>query len=444
MAENLSLHLFRNGAVTSWTQLPRRKKGYLGDTRIVSNLYEMNDALRGSRNHGSGPVWCARTRMPRRVHYARALLRAKVEKMSDHVVPHFHNDAGVPIIEIGSQEFMCVGANPPFDHPHVFLDLGNDNEIICPYCSTLYRFAADLAAGAVTSAGMRAERQGRLISGRDGAAHHRHRWCGHRRTDGRAGAGRPRAFASSFWRRPRRLEEAGAGLQLSPNASRILVDLGLQPRLAPHVTTPGQCQHHDARAAAARWSACRSAKPATAAMARPTGWCTAPICNPHCSARSTTHPDIELRLGCPSIGQTSRAKGPTGDQRRVNARQQESALALDRRRRHRGPSVRQQLFPEAQPQFSGLHRLARHARRDAGCRANSPRHGVQLWMGPNAHLVAYPMSSARADQRGRDRAGRPANRPGWSDAGDANEIKPTFCIAALARRLRAMHDRRRR
>ena len=47
--------------------------------------------------------------------------------MSDHVVPHFHNDAGVAVIEIGSQEFMCVGANPPFDHPHVFLDLGNDS-----------------------------------------------------------------------------------------------------------------------------------------------------------------------------------------------------------------------------------------------------------------------------------------------------------------------------
>jgi uncharacterized Zn-finger protein len=67
--------------------------------------------------------------------------------MSDHVVPHFHNDAGVPVIEIGSQEFMCVGANPPFDHPHVFLDLGNDDEIICPYCSTLYRHAADLQPG---------------------------------------------------------------------------------------------------------------------------------------------------------------------------------------------------------------------------------------------------------------------------------------------------------
>jgi len=29
-----------------------------------------------------------------------------------------------------------------------------------------------------------------------------------------------------------KLEEAGAGLQLSPNASRILVELGLEPRLA--------------------------------------------------------------------------------------------------------------------------------------------------------------------------------------------------------------------
>ena len=72
---------------------------------------------------------------------------SRVNSMSDQMVPHFHNDAGVPVIEIGSQEFMCVGANPPFDHPHVFLDLGNDNEIICPYCSTLYRFAADLKAG---------------------------------------------------------------------------------------------------------------------------------------------------------------------------------------------------------------------------------------------------------------------------------------------------------
>ena len=33
---------------------------------------------------------------------------------------------------------------PPFDHPHVFLDMGDDNEIICPYCSTLYRYDPSL------------------------------------------------------------------------------------------------------------------------------------------------------------------------------------------------------------------------------------------------------------------------------------------------------------
>ena len=72
--------------------------------------------------------------------------------MSDHIVPYFHNDAGVPVIEIGSHEFMCVGANPPFDHPHVFLDLGNDNEIICPYCSTLFRYDSTLGPHAARPA----------------------------------------------------------------------------------------------------------------------------------------------------------------------------------------------------------------------------------------------------------------------------------------------------
>ena len=66
--------------------------------------------------------------------------------MADHVVPHFQNNAGVPVIEIGSREFMCIGANPPFDHPHVFLDMGADAEKVCPYCSTLYRYDPSLKA----------------------------------------------------------------------------------------------------------------------------------------------------------------------------------------------------------------------------------------------------------------------------------------------------------
>lgn len=66
--------------------------------------------------------------------------------MADHYVPHFHNDSGVAMIMIGAKEFQCVGALPPFDHPHVYLDMGDDNEIICPYCSTLYRHDPSLNA----------------------------------------------------------------------------------------------------------------------------------------------------------------------------------------------------------------------------------------------------------------------------------------------------------
>ncbi|MFT0859860.1 zinc-finger domain-containing protein [Ancylobacter sp. G4_0304] len=64
--------------------------------------------------------------------------------MAGHVVPHFHNSAGVAKIAVAAREFMCVGALPPYDHPHVFLDMGSDDEIVCPYCSTLYTFSATL------------------------------------------------------------------------------------------------------------------------------------------------------------------------------------------------------------------------------------------------------------------------------------------------------------
>ena len=65
--------------------------------------------------------------------------------MADSVVPDFHNTPGVPVIEIGAREFMCIGALPPFDHPHVFLDMGDADEIICPSCSTLFRHDPSLA-----------------------------------------------------------------------------------------------------------------------------------------------------------------------------------------------------------------------------------------------------------------------------------------------------------
>lgn len=64
--------------------------------------------------------------------------------MAGPVVPHFTNDIGVDVVRIGAREFMCIGAAPPFDHPHEFLDMGSDGEKICPYCGTLFRYDPSL------------------------------------------------------------------------------------------------------------------------------------------------------------------------------------------------------------------------------------------------------------------------------------------------------------
>jgi len=58
--------------------------------------------------------------------------------MAGAVIPHFANDVGAERIFVGVKEFNCMGARPPYDHPHVYLDMGQDNQILCPYCSTLY------------------------------------------------------------------------------------------------------------------------------------------------------------------------------------------------------------------------------------------------------------------------------------------------------------------
>jgi uncharacterized Zn-finger protein len=60
--------------------------------------------------------------------------------------PKFHNEVGVPIVRIGCHEFKCIGDKPPQDHPHIYLKIGDAGEIVCPYCSTLFRFDPSLGA----------------------------------------------------------------------------------------------------------------------------------------------------------------------------------------------------------------------------------------------------------------------------------------------------------
>jgi uncharacterized Zn-finger protein len=65
--------------------------------------------------------------------------------MAEYSIPHFHNDLGVPSIAVSAKEFMCTGARPPFDHPHIFIHMGSDIEAICSYCSTRFVYDGGLA-----------------------------------------------------------------------------------------------------------------------------------------------------------------------------------------------------------------------------------------------------------------------------------------------------------
>lgn len=230
-----------------------------------------------------------------------------------------------------------------------------------------------------------------------------------------------RGFRAVIMERAEKLEEAGAGLQLSPNASRVLIDLGLEKDLAPYVIAPEGISINSARSggelariplggAATRYGApywiVRRADLQAALL-----------------ARVLSHHDVELRLGCQYEDVASYAKGVTVVQRKGSARQQEPALALI------GADgvwskVRHQMYPDVLPKFTG--RIAWRGTVDA---KQLPREfnarRVQLWMGQNAHIVAYPMKDGKRINVVAIVTGE-WNKPGWSEPGDAAEIAQFF------------------
>jgi len=219
-----------------------------------------------------------------------------------------------------------------------------------------------------------------------------------------------------------RLEEAGAGLQLSPNASRVLIELGLQPRLAACALTPDAISIMSARSGG-EVARLPLGEAATFRAGAPYWVVHRADLQAALQAHVNDNPDIELRLGCQFEDVVPHAKGLTVVQRSGMTRQQELALALV------GAdgiwsTVRHHLFPEVQPQFSGL--IAWRGTLDA---TQLPREytsrRVQLWMGPNAHLVAYPVSGGRQINVVAVVPGT-WNRPGWSAPGEPNEIKNVF------------------
>ncbi|GAB1715710.1 MAG: monooxygenase, FAD-binding protein [Nitrobacter sp.] len=222
-----------------------------------------------------------------------------------------------------------------------------------------------------------------------------------------------------------RLEEVGAGLQLSPNATRILIGLGLHARLSARALVPEAISIVSARQGG---EICRL--PLGEAAALRAG---APYWVMHRGGLQAAlleqvhdHPDIELRLGTRIDHAIPRDDGVAVDLRGSATNRRETAWALI------GAdgvwsALRNQLFPDASPLFSGL--IAWRGTVEASQLPHDmTTRRVRLWMGPHAHLVSYPMPGGRQVNIV---AVVPDtwNQPGWSAPGDAVDIKHRFAQA---------------
>jgi salicylate hydroxylase len=190
-----------------------------------------------------------------------------------------------------------------------------------------------------------------------------------------------------------RLEATGAGLQLSPNAARVLLALGLRERLAGVVVAP----------TAIRVMAARTAQeilriPLGEAAQRRYD---APYWVIHRGdlhtallAAAADNPDITLELGCKVDAFATYPSGITVHATRRGVTAETFGIALV------GAdglwsSVRARLGEEAPPRFA--HRVAWRATVPAETVAAEFRTPiVHLWLGRDSHLVHYPVNAGRA------------------------------------------------
>ena len=236
-----------------------------------------------------------------------------------------------------------------------------------------------------------------------------------------------------------KLEETGAGIQLSPNASRVLIGLGLREQLAPSVMTP----------LAIRVMAGGSGReivriPLGSKAERHYG---APYWTIHrgdlqagLAAAAQTAQDVVVKLGIRvedfvTHGNRVTVQGRHGQQ--VTDEHGDALIGAD----GIWSSVNAQLHQQPRPRFA--HRTAWRALVPAGAAAPEFREPlVHLWLGLDAHLVHYPVKGGRLvnivgivhDEW---------NQTGWSAAGERAEILRHFSReswAATARRLIAIPD----
>jgi 2-polyprenyl-6-methoxyphenol hydroxylase-like FAD-dependent oxidoreductase len=231
-----------------------------------------------------------------------------------------------------------------------------------------------------------------------------------------------------------KLEEAGAGIQLSPNATGVLIALGLAERLRPLVMTPRAIRvmaggsgreivriplgpEIERRYGAPYWTIHRGDLQAALAAA------------------AIEEMDVTLKLGMRVEEFATHVKGVSVLARRGSQVGDERGIALI------GAdglwsTVATHLLRQRRPRFA--HRTAWRALLPASAVPEAFREPyVHLWLGLDAHLVHYPVKSGRLinivaivhDEW---------RKSGWSAAGDRAEILRQFARWSWAETARAL------
>ncbi len=39
---------------------------------------------------------------------------------------------------VTSKKISCIGVEGPLGHPKIYLDMGDNSQVVCPYCSKLF------------------------------------------------------------------------------------------------------------------------------------------------------------------------------------------------------------------------------------------------------------------------------------------------------------------